>query len=131
MVVVVVTGEAKSLNARFEAGICRSTTTLVALLNDPNTVPNWAVPVASDINVTNLPPKSAIPPKGMLNVLPGLTVRVAVPLRVREPVRFKSMFNNGVPEEMVILSAPEGTVPLHQFDALFHSFEMLPVQLLA
>jgi hypothetical protein len=64
----------------------------------------------------------------MLKVLPAFTVRVAVPLRVREPVRFKSMFSNGDPVEIVIISVPDGTIPLHQLEALFQSFEIFPFQ---
>ena len=94
----------------------------------PATVPSWPVPVASDLKVTSLPPKSATPPAAMLKVLPGLMVRVPVPLRVSEPVMFKSVLITGFPDEMMMASDPLGTAPLHQLEGLFHKFELFPTQ---
>jgi hypothetical protein len=117
--VVVVTGELINLKVRLLAGMCRSTVTLEALLNVPSICPNCADPVASDLNVTSFPPKSAVPVEAIDKVLPALTVKVLVPLIVREPPASKSIFNRGVPEFIRISVDASGKVPVDQFPAVF------------
>lgn len=92
---VVVTGEVKKRKARMPLGICLSTVTLVALLNVPATAPSWPEPVASDLKVTDLPPKSATPPEAIVSVYPELIVRLPVLLRVRDPPTSKCWFKFG------------------------------------
>jgi hypothetical protein len=72
-------------------GMKRSTVTLVAPVSAPGaTWPSDAVPVPSDLNVTELPPKSAVPV--IVSVLVGLTTSVPpvpnVKLFVEPTVKF-------------------------------------------
>ena len=85
----------------------------------PSICPNCAEPLASDLNVTDFPPKSAMPVEAIDKVLPALTVSVPVPLMVSEPPTSKSIFNRGVPEFITISVVASGKVPVDQFPAVF------------
>ena len=88
------------------------------------------MPVASDCKVTDLALKLALPPVAILNVLPGDTVKLPVPLILKMLAIVKSMFNCGVPKFIAISELLNGTAFKLQLPATFQRLLTAPVHML-